>query len=205
MDIVNYQAVQKIAKDTIEYIKTEISPGMSLKEVRRLCEEKLLELGADSFWYYDIGAFVFSGDETTVSVSGREYSTSDRTIAVDDIITIDLSPQISDTWGDYARTVIIQNGKAVRSDDEIKNTEWRAGLETEKKLHKRMTEIVSPEMTFEEMYEIKKDISILISWAISVIPSYVRKRIGFILKKEIGQDLVMFNCLHSNRTSVLAD
>lgn len=41
MDIVNYQAVQKIAKDTIEYIKTEISPGMSLKEVRRLCEEKL--------------------------------------------------------------------------------------------------------------------------------------------------------------------
>ena len=152
MDIVNYQAVQKIAKDTIEYIKTEISPGMSLKEVRRLCEEKLLELGADSFWYYDIGAFVFSGDETTVSVSGREYSTSDRTIAVDDIITIDLSPQISDTWGDYARTVIIQNGKAVRSDDEIKNTEWRAGLETEKKLHKRMTEIVSPEMTFEEMY-----------------------------------------------------
>ena len=38
MDIVNYQAVQKIAKDTIEYIKTELSHGMSLKEVRRLCE-----------------------------------------------------------------------------------------------------------------------------------------------------------------------
>lgn len=64
--------VQKIAKETIEYIKTEIKPGMALPDVRRLCEDKMTLLGADSFWYWDIGAFVFSGDETTVSVSGRE-------------------------------------------------------------------------------------------------------------------------------------
>ena len=57
----NYADVQKIAKDTIEYIKTEIHPGIFLKEVRRLCEEKMLQLGADSFWYWDVGAFVFSG------------------------------------------------------------------------------------------------------------------------------------------------
>ena len=148
----DYQAVQKIAKDTINNIKAEIRSGMSLIEVRSLCENKMRELGADSFWYYDIGAFVFSGDETTISVSGREYSTSDRMIALDDIITIDLSPQVGNTWGDYARTVIIQNGKAVQLDEEVQNAEWRAGLEVEKKLHKRMTEIVSPEMTFEELY-----------------------------------------------------
>lgn len=152
MDLMDYQAVQKIAKDTINNIKAEIRSGMSLIEVRSLCENKMRELGADSFWYYDIGAFVFSGDETTISVSGREYSTSDRMIALDDIITIDLSPQVGNTWGDYARTVIIQNGKAVQSDEEVLNAEWRAGLEVEKKLHKRMTEIVSPEMTFEELY-----------------------------------------------------
>lgn len=148
----DYQAVQKIAKDTINNIKAEIRSGMSLIEVRSLCENEMRELGADSFWYYDIGAFVFSGDETTISVSGREYSTSDRMIALDDIITIDLSPQVGNTWGDYARTVIIQNGKAVQLDEEVQNAEWRAGLEVEKKLHKRMTEIVSPEMTFEELY-----------------------------------------------------
>ena len=152
MDLMDYQAVQKIAKDTINNIKAEIRSGMSLIEVRSLCENKMRELGADSFWYYDIGAFVFSGDETTISVSGREYSTSDRMIALDDIITIDLSPQVGNTWGDYARTVIIQNGEAVQSDEEVLNAEWRAGLEVEKKLHKRMTEIVSPEMTFEELY-----------------------------------------------------
>lgn len=147
-----YSRVQKIAKDTIEFIKTEIKPGILLSQVRSLCEEKMLELGADSFWYWDVGAFVFSGDETTVSVSGKEYSTSDRTIGSDDIVTIDLSPQIGDTWGDHARTVIIENGCVVKSVSEIENSEWREGLMMEKKLHDKMTEIVSPDMTFEDLY-----------------------------------------------------
>ena len=38
-------------------------------------------MGADSFWYWDIGAFVFAGDETSVSVSGKKYATSDKKIA----------------------------------------------------------------------------------------------------------------------------
>lgn len=147
-----YCDVQNIAKETIEYIKTEIRPGMTLMDVRRLCEDNMKHLGADSFWYYDIGAFVFSGDETTVSVSGREYTTSDRIIGSDDIITIDLSPQIGDTWGDRARTIIIEDGSVVKSINEIKNHEWREGLLMEKKLHDKMTEIVSPGMTFEDLY-----------------------------------------------------
>lgn len=147
-----YSRVQKIAKDTIEFIKTEIKPGMMLSQVRSLCEDKMLELGADSFWYWDVGAFVFSGDETTVSVSGKEYSTSDRTIGSDDIVTIDLSPQIGDTWGDHARTVIIENGCVEKSVSEIGNSEWREGLMMEKKLHDKMTEIVNPDMTFEDLY-----------------------------------------------------
>ena len=54
--------------------------------------DKLRELGADSFWYWDVGAFVFAGDETTISISGTEYQTSGRTLGMNDIITIDLSP-----------------------------------------------------------------------------------------------------------------
>ncbi|MBQ9872580.1 MAG: aminopeptidase P family protein [Eubacterium sp.] len=150
--ISEYKVVQSYAKETIEYIKTVIRPGIPLPEVRRLCEEKLKSLGADSFWYYDIGAFVFAGDETTVSVSGREYSTSDRVIRSDDIVTIDLSPQVGDTWGDYARTIIVEGGKVVQSIDEIKYDEWRGGLLMERKLHDKMRQIVSPQMTFEELY-----------------------------------------------------
>ena len=147
-----YSRVQKIAKDTIEYIKEEIKPGMLLSHVRNLCEEKMLELGTNSFWYWDVGAFIFSGDETTISVSGKEYFTSNRVIDSNDIITIDLSPQIGDTWGDHARTIIIEDGNVVKSISEIKNDEWRNGLIMETKLHERMKEIVSPNMTFEELY-----------------------------------------------------
>ncbi len=147
-----YREVQKIAKDTIAYIRNEIKAGMSLMEVRRLCEEKMLAEGADSFWYWDIGAFVFSGDETTVSVSGREYSTSDRIIQPDDIITIDLSPQCGNIWGDYARTVIIENGKVVSDIGMVKNDEWRNGLLMENKLHSELISFAAPETTFEELY-----------------------------------------------------
>ena len=48
-ELADYKAVQKIAKDTIVYIKAEIRPGVSLKEVRLLCEGKMRKLGADSF------------------------------------------------------------------------------------------------------------------------------------------------------------
>lgn len=114
-----YNDLQRIAKETISYIKTIIKPNINLLDVRQLCEEKMLSLGADSFWYWNVGAFVFSGDETIVSISGREYITSDRLISNNDIITIDLSPQNNKIWGDYARTIIIENGEVVDCIDKI--------------------------------------------------------------------------------------
>lgn len=146
-----YAEVQGIAKKTIEFIKKNIHPGMTLLEVRNICESKMLELGADSFWYWDVGAFVFAGDETTLSVSGKEYITSERVISENDIITIDLSPQNGDTWGDYARTVIIENGSVVDSDD-VTNDEWKKGLQMEEYLHEEMCKFITPETTFEELY-----------------------------------------------------
>ena len=147
----SYQQVQQIARETIAWIRQTIRPGMSLVDVRRMCEEKMLELGADSFWYWDVGAFMFSGDETAVSVSGRHYVTSERTIAPDDIVTIDLSPQIGDTWGDYARTIILQNGSVVET-DAVENPEWKQGLEMEERLHNELLAFATPETTFEELY-----------------------------------------------------
>ena len=147
-----YKQVQKIAKDTMEYIKSEINPGMSLQEIRKKCEGKMLELGADSFWYWDVGAFVFSGDETTISVSGTEYVTSDRIIKDNDIITIDLSPQNQNIWGDFARTIIIENGKVVQDINDVSNDEWRQGLLMEEMLHNELFKYATPDTTFEQLY-----------------------------------------------------
>lgn len=148
----SYSQIQLAAKQTIEYIKNTIKSGMNLLEIRKFCEEKLLELGADSFWYWDVGAFVFAGDETTVSVSGKQYVTSDRVIGNNDIITIDLSPQAGDIWGDYARTIIVENGKVVEDIGLIENTEWKSGLQMEEKLHAELLRFATKETTFEELY-----------------------------------------------------
>ncbi len=151
-NVMNNKQVQEIAKTTMEYAKQNINPGMSLLEVRKMCEDKLIELGADSFWYYNIGAFIFNDTDTTTSISGRKYSTTNSTIKENDIITIDLSPQINKVWGDYARTIIIENGKVVQSIDNITNDEWRLGLQMEDTLHSIMSDFVTPNTTFEELF-----------------------------------------------------
>lgn len=153
----NYLEVQNIAKQTIDYIKTVVTPNMNLREIRKLCEEKMLSLGADSFWYWNIGAFVFSGDETTISVSGRDYVTADKLISDNDIITIDLSPQCKNVWGDYARTIIIENGTVVNHIENIKNSEWRNGLLMEEALHNELRRFVTPDITFEQLYYYMND------------------------------------------------
>lgn len=125
---------------------------MNLLEIRKLCEEKLLELGADSFWYWDVGASVFAGDETIVSVSGKQYLTSDRVIGNNDIITIDLSPQAGNIWGDYERTIIVENGKVLEDIELIENLEWKSGLQMEEKLHTELLRFATKETTFETWY-----------------------------------------------------
>lgn len=144
--------MQNLNRATIEYASTVIVPGMTLVELRQLCEEYMLSHGADSFWYWDVGAFVFAGEETAVSVSGRRYKTDDHVIRKTDIITIDLSPQNNCIWGDYARTLIVENGKIVKEIEQIQNDEWRKGLEMEENLHEAMIGFVNENTSFEELF-----------------------------------------------------
>ena len=152
-----YWQVQEIAKETIIYVRQQIKAGMNLLDVRKMCEDKMLELGADSFWYWDVGAFVFAGDETTISVSGTQYKTSDRIIQPNDIITIDLSPQNENIWGDYARTIILEKGVVVENED-IANAEWKNGLLMEDYLHNELLKFATPQITFEELYYYMNDV-----------------------------------------------
>ena len=144
--------MQNLNRATIEYASTVIVPGMMLAQLRQLCEEYMLSHGADSFWYWDVGAFVFAGDKTAVSVSGREYKTDDHIIEPNDIITIDLSPQNNCIWGDYARTLIVENGRIVKDVEQIQNDEWRNGLKMEAYLHEAMLGFVNENTTFEELF-----------------------------------------------------
>lgn len=148
----NYADVQGIAKQTIDFLKSSICAGMRLIELREMAESKMIELGADSFWYWDVGAFLFSGKETTCSVSGKNYRTSDQIVGRNDIITVDLSPQYDKIWGDYARTIVIENGTVINDIGQIGNREWKNGLLFEDRLHRELLSFAEPDTTFEELY-----------------------------------------------------
>ena len=153
-----YSAMQNLNRAAIKYIAGEIKAGMNLQKIKAMCEDYLLKNGADSFWYWDVGAFVFAGEETVISVSGRDYRAANRIIQENDIITIDLSPQKDNIWGDYARTFVIENGKVCDEIDRIKKDEWRNGLQMEINLHKALAEVATPDMKFEELYDFMNEL-----------------------------------------------
>lgn len=153
-----YFAMQNLNRETIKYVADIIQVGMKLPDIKALCEDYLLKNGADSFWYWGVGAFIFAGDETTVSISGKDYKATDRIIQENDIITIDLSPQKNNIWGDYARTLVFENGILCRETGQIKNDEWRNGLQMEEYLHKTLIDVAAPNMTFEELYYYMNDL-----------------------------------------------
>jgi len=136
----SYKKVQSIAKETIQYLSALIIPGITELEIKNEAEKYMLSHGIESFWYYDVGALVLVGNRSTISISGKNYIPSEQKVEKNDIVTIDLSPCIGKTWGDYARTLII--GKNSLS----------YGIEFQKHLHNYLAEIISSEMTFHELY-----------------------------------------------------
>ena len=147
-----YSSMQDLNRSAIKYAADTIEIGMSLSDIKELLENYLLENGADSFWYWDVGAFIFAGEETALSVSGKDYKVADRVIQSNDIITIDLSPQRNSIWGDYARTLVFEDGVLCDETPKIKKEEWRKGLQMEEYLHQTLIDVGTPDMTFEELY-----------------------------------------------------
>ena len=152
MNIDLYSSMQNLNRAAVKYVADTMKTGMSLPYIKKLCEDYLLENGADSFWYWEVGAFIFAGDETALSVSGKDYQAADRIIQKDDIITIDLSPQRNNIWGDYARTLVFEDGVLCDEIEKIKRDEWLNGLQMEEYLHQALIDVVTPDMTFEELY-----------------------------------------------------
>ena len=146
--------MQTLCRNTMAYLTNVIRPGIALTEIRRLAEEFMQANGADSFWYHGVGAMVYGGTDTALSQSGRDYVTADRILGENDILTVDLSPQHSGHWGDFARTWILQDGKLVTDAAEVQNEQWRAGLEAEKNLHDLLWAAATPETTFAELHRI---------------------------------------------------
>ncbi|WNQ10810.1 M24 family metallopeptidase [Paenibacillus aurantius] len=155
--LAHYQKVQSIAKATISELKKRIKEGISEKEIVFNTEDIMRKMGIEKFWYHGVGAFVHVGKRTIISESGRDYTPSEIAVGSDDIVTIDLSPEWNTFWGDFARTLIVINGKVIDEEkvEYGKNElvlEFSHGIHAEKELHKAFIDYVKPDMTFEQVY-----------------------------------------------------
>lgn len=103
-------------------------------------------------WHRRIGS---GGRQNHVIGFRKKYAPSEKKIGENDLVTVDLSPQIDSCWGDYARSFVIANGwviNKVSADVPQSIKQMLEGINAEKILHKKLQDIATPDMTFEELY-----------------------------------------------------
>lgn len=124
--------------------------GLSETEIINTCKAIIAKHGIQEFWYYNVPVMVAIGDQTLESMSGKHIRPGDRTIQVNDFLTVDLSLGIDSHWGIYAKSFAVE-GSIVKADhfdtDELR--ELKCIVDS---LHQDMRRIVVPEMTFHDFY-----------------------------------------------------
>ncbi len=156
------QIAQNIARETMSELHHFIKVGMSEKEIETKAFELMIAKGSTSFWYHGKGALVLLGKRSIESMPGVKYFASEENkVAENDVVTIDLTPTFDGYWGDYARTIFVENGR-VAEEDNPQSALFRKGLETEFYLHNKMKEMWTPQMSYEELYfKINEEITAL--------------------------------------------
>ena len=143
---------QDIARETMSELHEFVKVGISEKEIEQKALELMIKKGSNSWWYHGIGACVLLGKRSILSMSGRElFASEENRVSDNDVVTIDLAPTVDGFWGDYARTLFVEDG-IVAKEDNPKLPLFRKGLEAELYLHNKLMEYATPEMTYEQLF-----------------------------------------------------
>ena len=146
--------VQTAAKSVLAQLVGHIKPDLTESSIAKIAADLLRHSGFPDTWYYDCPAFVLLGSRSSISVSGRDYRPSSEKVGLDNLVTVDLSPRSGSDWGDCARSFYVEEGvcRSVPLGDE-----FTRGYQAEHSLHALMLRTVSPETTFNELYELANE------------------------------------------------
>lgn len=150
-DLEKYKKVQTISRETIEFLKSFIKEGVSEKEIFDATEKFMKQKGINSYWYYDAGAMVFAGKRTTISMSGKNYQPTDLKVQSEDLVTVDLAPEIDGFWSDFARSFVVVNG-IVGDANMSKIPEVTEGIKAEIIIHEKFKSTIKADMSLQEAY-----------------------------------------------------
>ena len=155
MSFSKHLAAQALAREAMARTAAALRPGMSERDVAVLAEQEMYALGAERFWYHGVGALVLVGRERSrLSISGRDYrSSGDVFLQETDVVSVDLSPVLCGAWGDYARTIFLENGRAVLEPEQPVTPEFAEAYAMEQTLHRLLQKIVTAETTYHQVWE----------------------------------------------------
>lgn len=153
--IESYTEVQNIAKRVMAQLLDYIQEGVTEVDIAQKAKELLAASGISESWYYDIPAFVLVGERTILSLSGRDYVPSETSVRANDLVTIDLSPKMGNFWGDYARSIFVEDGEAKLIPTASHLT---AGFNCEAALHHHLIETAHPDMTAHDLWAMMNDL-----------------------------------------------
>ena len=149
-DLEKYQIVQTLARDTLIAIRESIRPGATETSLLTDCHRIMDARGATGYWWFDIPAVILAGPRLRDSMEGDVYAPGNAPLAADDMVTIDVAPEIDGYWGDAARSYFLKDGVLVEPDEA--GPRQAEGMAAEAALHHHLLEIARPDMTFRELH-----------------------------------------------------
>lgn len=155
-EIARHRVVQDQARCVISQLAPTICPEDTERSLAERAVGFLAEGGISATWYYECPALVLLGSRSELSLSGRDYVPSDEEqVGEENLITIDLSPLQGGAWGDFARSLVVEEGCWV---EEPCSSAFRLGLHTIKKIHRAVRQFATPWTSFEELHAYASDL-----------------------------------------------
>ncbi|MCB8874800.1 M24 family metallopeptidase [Acidisoma silvae] len=149
-DLARYQTAQALARDSLDEIASCIRPGATEASLMEDCRRIMDAHGATGYWWYGIPAVILAGPRLHVSEEGDVYQPATIPIAPDDMVTIDVAPEIDGIWGDCARSFFLKDGAIVPP--EVAGAAQAEGMAAEAALHAHLLAVARPDMTFQQLH-----------------------------------------------------
>jgi Xaa-Pro aminopeptidase len=148
--LASYERAQALARNSLAAIAGCIRPGATEASLLADCRRIMDALGATGYWWFGVPAVVLAGPRLRDSVEGDVFEPSGTPIGPDDMVTIDVAPEIDGIWGDCARSFFLKDGALVTAEEA--GPEQAEGMATEATLHRHLLEVARPDMTFRELH-----------------------------------------------------
>lgn len=148
--LARYESAQALARDSLAAIADCIRPGATEASLLADCRRIMDARGATGYWWFGVPAVVLAGPRLRNSVEGDVFEPAEIPLAADDMVTIDVAPEINGIWGDCARSFFLKDGRLVSPEDA--GPEQAEGMAAEADLHALLLRIAKPDMTFRDLH-----------------------------------------------------